>query len=72
MCTAPGPSELSFGGTGSGTKVMGVVYVPREVQRPGHGFTAAVDAEWAETYSGNHSRFIYRSQHPHLCREVTG
>lgn len=65
ICTA-------LGVVGSGKKVMGVMYIPREVQHPGHGSTAAVDAGQAERYSGNHSWFIYHSQSPQLCREVTG
>lgn len=64
----PGVSKLgiytALGVVGSGTKVVGVVYIPREVQHPGHSFTAAADAGWAERYSGNHSRFIYCSQSP--------
>lgn len=41
--TAPGLSELLLGIAGSGTKVIGVVCVPREVQCPGNSFAAAGD-----------------------------
>lgn len=34
---------------------MGVVYIPGKFQCPGCGFTAAVDALWAESYSRNFS-----------------
>lgn len=49
ICTVPGLSELLLGIAGTGTKVMGVVCVPREVQCPGNNFAAAVDAGKAET-----------------------
>lgn len=71
-----GVSELgiysALGVVGSGMKMMDVVYIPGEVQHPGLSFTAAADAGLAERYSGNHSWFIYHSQSPQLCREVTG
>lgn len=43
ICTTPGLSELLLGIVGTGTKVMGVVCVPREVQCPGNNFAAAAD-----------------------------
>lgn len=43
ICTTSGLSELLLGIVGSGTKVMDVVCVAREVQCPGNSVAAAVD-----------------------------